>query len=130
MPLKGDTMIRSPRLSGRTTTVAIVFLVAAGFGAYEIRARAPLAAHAPLAQSQLRANADARNDASANATRPFPAEVEGSAKTVSAPYEADHLDADFVDYSHAEPLPADSVRGMAGARFVGLSADQPNEPNH
>lgn len=109
-------MNRDLHRQGRATIAAALFVIGAGLG---IHGGWPRAAHAgPRLAVHSHTLARAGNTATTFAVRSqetstAQGRAENLGKASSRPYEADHLDSDFVDRSRAEPLPAESVGRMA-----------------
>lgn len=122
-----DRLSKVAQASWRWRAAAAAGMLVAGFGVHEIAIRAPRAEDAAVAASQVPVTVGAPIDAQAAPNRsetPGSHHPQGFAEATS-PYAADHLDAQFVDYSHFEPLSPESVRDMALTQFLGLSSAAP-----
>jgi hypothetical protein len=122
-----DRLSKVAQTPWRWRAVAAAGMLLAGFGVHEIAIRAPLAERVAVAASQVPVTVGAPIDAQAAPNRSEALgsqHPQGFAEALS-PYAADHLDAQFVDYSHFEPLSPESVRDMALTQFLGLSSAEP-----
>ena len=108
--------------SWRRRAGVVAAMLLAGFGAQATAPRALLVAHVAAAASQAPASVGASIDRQAAPERSEASSSQCMQDLLEAspPYAADHLDAQFVDYAHPEPLSPESVREMALTQFLRL----------
>jgi hypothetical protein len=108
----------------RATAAALLLL--GGCVVHEIATRTLRVEHVavPAAQATVTTAAPIKTSAAQNRLDTRGSQDPQHIPDALPPYAADHLDAHFIDFSHPEPLSPESIRAMALAQFLDLSATE------